>query len=247
MIQNEKILDIERDWPRPLKFTPNINPYAAGSLLVEFGETKVHITASVEASVPPFLKNTKRGWLTAEYNMLPGATHTRSKRERSKIGGRTSEIQRLIGRSLRSAVDLEALGERSILIDCDVLVADGGTRTASISGSYVALVLAVENLIESGTIMENPVHTQIAGISVGISSTGKVLADLNYEEDSSCRTDMNIVMTSEYKFVEIQGTAEKEAFSAEELSALLACAQKSLIPVFEAQREAIKIARNARI
>ena len=230
---------IERENPREIKFTPGINPYAAGSTLVEFGNTKVQVTASIEESVPPFMRGQERGWITAEYSMLPSSTHTRSRRERSKVSGRTQEIQRLIGRSLRAVVDLESLGERSITIDCDVLIADGGTRTASISGAYVALELACRKLISEGVIEKNPVKKSLAALSVGINGQGKVIADLNYEEDSSCETDMNIVMTHDGDFVEIQGTAEGVPFSKEQLGALVDCAEKALKKVFEEQKRAL--------
>ncbi len=230
---------IERSTPRKVTFTPNINPYAAGSVIAEFGQTKVHITATVEDSLPPWLRGKGQGWVTAEYNMLPGATHTRSRRERSKVGGRTYEIQRLIGRSLRAIVDLEKLGEVSIQVDCDVLVADGGTRTTSISGAYVALCLAVKKLMAEGVIKENPIRTQLGAISVGVSAEGKVIADLNYEEDSSCETDMNVVMTREGEFIEIQGTAEGQPFSKDHLAGLLEAAESSLKIVFEQQDKAL--------
>ena len=230
---------IERENPREIKFTPGINPYAAGSTLVEFGNTKVQVTASIEESVPPFMRGQEKGWITAEYSMLPSSTHTRSRRERSKVSGRTQEIQRLIGRSLRAVVDLESLGERSITIDCDVLIADGGTRTASISGAYVALELACRKLISEGVIEKNPIKKSLAALSVGINGQGKVIADLNYEEDSSCETDMNIVMTQDGEFVEIQGTAEGVPFSKEQLGALVDCAEKALKKVFEEQKRAL--------
>jgi len=226
---------IERSTPRNIQFTPNINPYAAGSTMAEFGNTKVHITATIEESVPPWMKGKGKGWVTAEYNMLPGATHTRSRRERSKVGGRTYEIQRLIGRCLRSVVDLEKLGERSINVDCDVLVADGGTRTTSISGAYVALSLAFKKLMAEGLIKESPFTDQIGAVSVGVNRDGRVIADLNYEEDSSCETDMNIVMTRKGHFVEIQGTAEEKPFNRDQLNALLEAAQSSLDVVFKEQ------------
>lgn len=227
---------IKRDTPRPIKFTPSINPYAHGSVLAEFGNTKVHITASVQESVPPFLKGKGQGWVTAEYAMLPSSTHTRSDRERKGASGRTQEIQRLIGRALRSIVDLKKLGERSILIDCDVIVADGGTRTTSISGAYIALEMAIKKLMRDGLLKESPIKDSLAAISIGISKNNEILADLNYEEDSSCGTDMNIVMTGSGKFVEVQGTAEGEPFSLEQLQALLACAQVSLKVVMNEQR-----------
>ncbi len=227
---------IKRDSPRPIKFTAGINPYAAGSVLAEFGNTKVHITAVVQESVPPFLKGKGQGWVTAEYAMLPSSTHTRSDRERKGASGRTQEIQRLIGRSLRSIVDLKKLGERSILIDCDVIVADGGTRTTSISGAYIALEMAVKKLMNEGLVKENPIKDGLAAISIGINKNDEVIADLNYEEDSSCGTDMNIVMTSSGKFVEVQGTAEGEPFSMDHLNALLSCAQTALKVVMKEQR-----------
>ena len=227
---------IKRDTPRTIKFTPHINPYAHGSVMAEFGNTKVHITATVQESVPPFLKGKGQGWVTAEYSMLPSSTHTRSDRERKGPSGRTQEIQRLIGRSLRSIVDLTKLGERSILIDCDVIVADGGTRTTSISGSYIALEMAVKKLMKQGLLKENPIKDGLAAISVGVNRQNEILADLNYEEDSSCGTDMNIVMTASGKFVEVQGTAEGEPFSMDELQALLTCAQTSLKVVMREQR-----------
>lgn len=230
---------IKRDTPRPIKFTANINPYAHGSVMAEFGNTKVHITASVQESVPPFLKGKGQGWVTAEYAMLPSATHTRSDRERKGASGRTQEIQRLIGRSLRSIVDMKMLGERSILIDCDVIVADGGTRTTSISGAYVALEMAVKKLMKDGLLAQNPIKDGLAAISIGINKNNEVIADLNYEEDSSCSTDMNIVMTSSGKFVEVQGTAEGEPFSMEHLNALLGCAQTALKVVIAEQRKAL--------
>jgi ribonuclease PH len=226
---------IKRDTPRPIKFTPHINPYAAGSVMAEFGNTKVHITANVQESVPPFLKGKGQGWLTAEYAMLPSSTHTRSDRERKGPSGRTQEIQRLIGRSLRSIVDMQKLGERTIMIDCDVIVADGGTRTTSISGAYVAVEMAVRKLMKSGLLTQNPIKDGLAAISIGINKQNEIIADLNYEEDSSCGTDMNIVMTSSGKFVEVQGTAEGEPFSMEQLQALLTCAQTSLKTVMKEQ------------
>lgn len=230
---------IKRDTPRPIKFTPNINPYAHGSVMAEFGNTKVHITASVQESVPPFLKGKGQGWLTAEYAMLPSSTHTRSDRERKGPSGRTQEIQRLIGRALRSIVDLSKLGERTIMIDCDVIVADGGTRTTSISGAYIALEMAVRKLMKDGLLQVNPIKEGLAAISIGINRNDEVIADLNYEEDSSCGTDMNIVMTSSGKFVEVQGTAEGEPFSMDHLQALLDCAQKALKVVMQEQRQVL--------
>jgi|APGre2960657468_1045069.scaffolds.fasta_scaffold25131_3 ribonuclease PH len=227
---------ITRDTPRPIKFTTNINPYAYGSVMAEFGNTKVHITASVQESVPPFLKGKGQGWLTAEYAMLPSSTHTRCERERKGASGRTQEIQRLIGRALRSIVDMSKLGERTIMLDCDVIVADGGTRTTSISGAYIALEMAVRRLMKEGLLKQNPIKDGLCAISIGINSKNEVIADLNYEEDSSCETDMNIVMTSSGKFVEVQGTAEKEPFSMAHMTDLLACAQTALKVVMKAQQ-----------
>jgi ribonuclease PH len=227
---------ITRDTPRPIKFSTNINPYAYGSVLAEFGNTKVHITASVQESVPPFLKGKGQGWLTAEYAMLPSSTHTRCERERKGASGRTQEIQRLIGRALRSIVDMSKLGERTIMLDCDVIVADGGTRTTSISGAYIALEMAVRRLMKEGLLKQNPIKDGLCAISIGINSKNEVIADLNYEEDSSCETDMNIVMTSSGKFVEVQGTAEKEPFSMEHMTSLLACAQSALKVVMKEQK-----------
>lgn len=231
---------IERSNPRNIKYTLNPNPYAKGSVIVECGNTKVYITVTVEEGVPPFLKGKGEGWLTAEYSMLPSATHSRNKRERNGPGGRTQEIQRLIGRSLRSIIDLKKLGERTVQIDCDVMVADGGTRTTSISGAYVALAIAMNKLVAEGSITESPLSEQLGAISVGINKSGKVIADLNYEEDSSCGTDMNIVMTKSGKFVEVQGTAEGMPFSHEQLMALLDCAKICLDTVFAKQAEALK-------
>jgi ribonuclease PH len=227
---------IKRDTPRPIKFTTNINPYAYGSVIAEFGNTKVHITASVQESVPPFLKGKGQGWLTAEYAMLPSSTHTRCERERKGASGRTQEIQRLIGRALRSIIDMTKLGERTIMVDCDVIVADGGTRTTSISGAYIALEMAVRRLMKEGLLKQNPIKDGLCAISIGINSNNEVIADLNYEEDSSCETDMNIVMTSSGKFVEVQGTAEKEPFSMEHMTSLLACAQSALKVVMKEQK-----------
>lgn len=230
---------IERSTPRNIVYTVNPNPYAKGSVIAECGNTKVYITVTVEETVPPFLKGKGEGWVTAEYSMLPSATHSRNRRERNGASGRTQEIQRLIGRSLRSVIDLKKLGERTVQIDCDVIVADGGTRTTSISGAYVALAIAVKRLMNEGLLKENPITEQLAAISVGINKDGKVIADLNYEEDSSCETDMNIVMTKSQKFVEVQGTAEKNPFSHDQLMGLLDCAKSCLEVVFKKQNEAL--------
>ncbi len=212
---------------RPIRFTRKFTHHAEGSVLVEFGDTRVLCTASVEEKVPGFLKGKGQGWLTAEYGMLPRATHTRSNREAAsgKQSGRTQEIQRLIGRALRSVVDLKALGERTIQIDCDVLQADGGTRTASITGAWVALMDAVSWMQGEGLIVENPVREPVAAISVGMFE-GRALLDLDYLEDSGCETDMNLVMTAAGHFVEIQGTAEGAPFSSEHLQAMLALGKK---------------------
>ena len=207
---------------RAVRFLPEFTRYAEGSVLAEFGATRVLCTASVETKVPHFLKGRQQGWVTAEYGMLPRATHTRTLREaaRGKQSGRTLEIQRLIGRSLRSVVDRSCLGERTITIDCDVLQADGGTRTAAISGGYVALALAAERLVASGEIEQNPIHGQIAAVSVGIVD-GRAVLDLDYAEDAVAETDMNVVMNEASGFVEVQGTAEGHAFRRSELDELL--------------------------
>ena len=217
---------IKRDTPRTIVFTPNINPYAHGSVIAEFGNTKVHITATVEEEVPRWMKGSGKGWVTAEYSMLPGSTHSRVNRETRGLKGRTQEIQRLIGRSLRAVVDLEKLGERQVMVDCDVLIADGGTRTTSISGAYVALELAVKKLMNDGLIKETPLKEKLGALSVGLDKEGRVIADLNYEEDSSCEADVNVVMTESGKFVEVQGTAEGEPFSRAQLDALLEVSEK---------------------
>jgi ribonuclease PH len=203
--------------------------------MVEFGNTKVHVTVNVQESVPPFLKGKGQGWLTAEYAMLPSATHTRGDRERKGASGRTQEIQRLIGRALRSVVDLKKVGERTLMIDCDVLVADGGTRTASLSGAWVALSLAVRRLQKEGLLTVDPLREPLAAISVGLTKEGKVIADLNYVEDSGGEADVNVVMTASGRYVEVQGTAEGEPFSEEQLQALLRCAKESLAHVFAEQ------------
>jgi ribonuclease PH len=210
------------DQLRPIKFTRGFTTHPEGSVLAEFGETRVLCTASIEEGVPGFLRGKAQGWVTAEYGMLPRSTHTRNAREaaRGKQTGRTQEIQRLIGRSLRAAVDLRALGERTILIDCDVLQADGGTRTAAITGSYIALAEATQLLLSRGQIGASPLHGQIAAISVGI-VRGEPMLDLDYAEDSEAETDMNVVMNNGGGFVEVQGTAEGHAFRRHELDTLL--------------------------
>ena len=214
---------------RPVTITRGYTKHAEGSVLIEFGDTKVLCTASVLDKVPPHKKGSGEGWVTAEYGMLPRSTHTRSDREaaRGKQSGRTQEIQRLIGRALRSVVDLSQLGERTIQIDCDVIQADGGTRTASITGAYVALADAVAWLLAQGKITHSPIIDSVAAISVNVVG-GVPMLDLDYNEDSNCDTDMNVVMTGKGGFVEIQGTAEGVPFSTEELNALLALAQKGI-------------------
>jgi len=228
------------DQLRDIKITRNYTKHAEGSVLIECGDTKVLCTASVEERVPGFLRGKNQGWITAEYGMLPRSTGNRMGREaaRGKQGGRTVEIQRLIGRSLRAAVDLKKLGENSITIDCDVLQADGGTRTASITGAYVALVDAVNYLLEKKVIKENPIVNHIAAISVGIYKDEAVL-DLDYDEDSNCETDMNVIMNNDMKFIEIQGTAEGAAFSEEELAKLLAVAKKGISELIDKQTQAL--------
>lgn len=209
------------DQLRPISFVRNFTRYAEGSVLVSFGETRVLCTASVEESVPPFLRGQGKGWVTAEYSMLPRATQTRSPREaaRGKQGGRTHEIQRLIGRALRAVVDFEALGERTVVIDCDVLQADGGTRTAAITGAWVALADAVDRLLAQGKLTTSPLRDSVAAVSVGIVA-GEARLDLDYSEDSGAAVDMNIVMTGDGRYVELQGTAEDEPFTDGELEAL---------------------------
>lgn len=225
---------------REVKITRNYLKHAEGAVLVEFGDTKVICTASVEESVPPFLRGKGSGWVTAEYSMLPRATHTRSHREsaKGKIGGRTHEIQRLIGRSLRAVTNLTLLGERSILIDCDVIQADGGTRTASITGAYVALADAVAFLLGKGVISESPIKEAVAAVSVGIVDGVPVL-DLNYEEDSRAEVDMNFVMTASDRFVEVQGTAESEPFTTEQMEAMRELAVAGIRRLFVLQQEAL--------
>lgn len=225
---------------RRIKLTTQYTRHAEGSVLTEFGDTRVLATASVETRVPGFLKGRGEGWITAEYGMLPRATHTRSLREaaRGKQTGRTLEIQRLIGRSLRAVVDRAALGERTITIDCDVLQADGGTRTASITGGYVALVLAVRELLRREELQANPVHGHIAAVSVGIVA-GEPMLDLEYTEDADAETDMNVVMNEVGGFVEIQGTAEGHAFQRGELERLLDLASVGIDACLAAQREAL--------
>lgn len=226
---------------RPVVFNRGFTRYAEGSVLVAFGETKVLCNASVEESVPPFLRGEGRGWVTAEYAMLPRATHTRSPREsiRGKVGGRTHEIQRLIGRALRAAVDLEALGERSLLIDCDVLQADGGTRTAAITGAFVALADALDGLVQKGILPASPIRENVAAVSVGIVE-GVPCLDLNYDEDFRASVDMNFVVTESGRFVEVQGTAEEEPFTLAELDALRNLALAGCGELIRLQKQALE-------
>ena len=228
------------DQMRPVRLTRGYTIHAEGSVLVEFGDTRVLCTASVEEKVPGHKRGSGEGWVTAEYGMLPRATHTRSDREaaRGKQSGRTQEIQRLIGRSLRCVFDLKKLGERTIQIDCDVLQADGGTRTASITGAFVAAQDAVNKLIAQGKLSESPILAQVAAISVGIVQ-GTPLLDLEYTEDSACDTDMNVVMTGVGHFVEVQGTAEGAAFSRKEMDALLSLAEKGIGELMLLQRQSL--------
>jgi len=225
---------------RPVNLTRRYTRHAEGSVLVCFGDTQVLCTASVEERVPGFLKGAGKGWVTAEYGMLPRATHTRSDREasRGKQGGRTLEIQRLIGRSLRAVVDMQALGERTITLDCDVLQADGGTRTASITGAYVALKDAVESLRARQLIKTDPVYGAVAAVSVGIVG-GEPVLDLDYSEDSQAETDMNVVMNDAGAFIEVQGTAEGHAFHRHELDALLKLAEQGIAELIRKQREVL--------
>jgi len=228
---------------RELCFTPDFTIHAEGSVLAEFGDTRVLCTASIEERVPGWMRNTGRGWVTAEYGMLPRSTHTRSGREasRGKQGGRTLEIQRLIGRSLRAVTDLEALGERSVTLDCDVIQADGGTRTASISGAYVALAIAIQRIHAAGKLKKNPLHGQVAAVSVGI-YRGTPVLDLDYPEDSEAETDMNIVMNDAGRFIEVQGTAEGHAFTDDEFTAMIGLARAGIADIITVQNEAIKAA-----
>lgn len=228
--------DRSYDSPRPLTITKDYTINAEGSVLIETGQTKIICTASIEDTVPGFLKGKNSGWLSAEYSMLPRATSTRVKRERSKVGGRTLEIQRLIGRSLRSVVDLSLLGEQTIWLDCDVIQADGGTRTASITGAFVALVLALQKRRDSYKAF--PVKQQVAGISLGVFGD-QVLLDLDYSEDSKADVDMNVIMTDNNNIVEVQGTAEKQAFSRQKLNEMLDIAEKGLEVHFEKQLEVL--------
>lgn len=225
---------------RAIRLTRHYTKHAEGSVLIECGDTKVICTASVEESVPSFLKGKGQGWVTAEYGMLPRSTGSRMRREAAsgKQSGRTQEIQRLIGRSLRAVVDLQKLGERQILIDCDVIQADGGTRTASITGAFVALADAIAGLIAAGKLAESPLRDHVAAISVGVVA-GQPVLDLDYVEDSGCETDMNVVMTGDGRFIEVQGTAEGAPFSRDEMNALMALAEKGITELVSLQKQAL--------
>lgn len=231
----------QADQLRSISFERNFTCYAEGSVLVSFGATRVLCNVSIEESVPPFLRGSGQGWVTAEYAMLPRATHSRSVREaaRGKLGGRTQEIQRLIGRALRAITDLDGLGERTLLVDCDVLQADGGTRTAAITGAWVALADAIDGLIKDGKLSASPLKGSVAAISAGIVGE-RALLDLNYEEDSRAAVDMNFVMTGDGRFVEVQGTAEEEPFHANELDAMRQLAAVGCQKLSVLQQEALK-------
>lgn len=223
----KRSFDRRVDQFRPVQIIPDVNRYAEGSVIIEFGHTRVLCTASVDERVPPFQKEKEEGWVTAEYNMLPRSTHTRTERERKKLGGRTMEIQRLIGRSLRAVVDLKKLAGFSLTVDCDVLQADGGTRTASITGAYVALAIALKRLVREGKLTSNPLTSPVAAISLGLLNN-EVLLDLDYEEDFACEVDLNLVMSGDGKIVEVQGTAEEHPFSREELDKMLVIGEKAI-------------------
>ncbi|MBR8700943.1 Ribonuclease PH [Fusobacterium sp. DD29] len=225
---------------RNIKVTKDFNIYAEGSVLMEFGNTRVICTASVSEKVPPFLKNQGKGWLTAEYSMLPRATGERNQREsaKGKLSGRTMEIQRLIGRSLRAAIDLDKLGERTVTIDCDVIQADGGTRTTSISGGFIALALAMKKLMKDGVLKENPIKSNVAAISVGIVNQTPML-DLKYSEDSMAEVDMNIIMNSKGEFVEVQGTGEEATYTRAQLNELIDLAEVGIKEIIEIQNKTI--------
>jgi len=229
---------------RPVKITPGFLPYAEGSVLIEMGETRVICSASIDERVPPFLRNSGQGWITAEYSMLPRATQQRTSRETGRGGpsGRTHEIQRLIGRSIRAAANMRWLGERTITLDCDVLQADGGTRTAAITGAYVAFALAVNRLLKAGKIQRNIITNEVAAISVGVVEDTPLL-DLKYDEDSRAEVDMNIVCTGDGRFIEVQGTAEREPFSRAQMDSLLALATDGLATLIARQREIIGAAK----
>lgn len=223
---------------RPVKITRNFIVHPAGSVLIEMGQTKVICTATIEEKVPPFLKGAGSGWVTAEYGMIPGSTGQRKQRNTKGIDGRSQEIQRLIGRSLRAIVDMKKLGERTIWIDCDVIQADGGTRTASITGAYVALCDAVQTLLDAGLIEENPIISSVAAVSVGVVN-GEILLDLCYEEDSSAHVDMNLVMTGEGEYIEIQGTGEERPFTRAQMNELMSMAELGIQALTKAQEDAL--------
>ncbi|QOH67168.1 ribonuclease PH [Bacillus amyloliquefaciens] len=231
----------QHDELRPITFDLNFITHPEGSVLITAGNTKVICNASVEDRVPPFLRGGGKGWITAEYSMLPRATNQRTIRESSKgkVSGRTMEIQRLIGRALRAVVDLEKLGERTIWIDCDVIQADGGTRTASITGAFLAMAIAIGKLVKSGVIKTSPVTDYLAAISVGMDKEEGLLLDLNYEEDSAAEVDMNIIMTGSGRFVELQGTGEEATFSREDLNGLLSLAEKGIQTLIQKQKEVL--------
>ncbi|PLS04195.1 ribonuclease PH [Bacillus halotolerans] len=231
----------QHDELRPITFDLDFISHPEGSVLITAGNTKVICNASVEDRVPPFLRGGGKGWITAEYSMLPRATNQRTIRESSKgkISGRTMEIQRLIGRALRAVVDLEKLGERTIWIDCDVIQADGGTRTASITGAFLAMAIAVGKLLKAGTLKTNPLTDYLAAISVGIDKERGILLDLNYEEDSAAEVDMNVIMTGSGRFVELQGTGEEATFSREDLNGLLGLAEKGIQELIDKQKEVL--------
>ncbi|ERH55857.1 MULTISPECIES: ribonuclease PH [Bacillus amyloliquefaciens group] len=231
----------QHDELRPITFDLDFITHPEGSVLITAGNTKVICNASVEDRVPPFLRGGGKGWITAEYSMLPRATNQRTIRESSKgkVSGRTMEIQRLIGRALRAVVDLEKLGERTIWIDCDVIQADGGTRTASITGAFLAMAIAIGKLVKSGVIKTSPVTDYLAAISVGMDKEAGLLLDLNYEEDSAAEVDMNIIMTGSGRFVELQGTGEEATFSREDLNGLLSLAEKGIQTLIQKQKEVL--------
>lgn len=226
---------------RDITLELGVNKFAEGSVMISFGDTKVLCTATIEEKVPPFLRGEGTGWISAEYSMLPRATHERNRREsaKGKLSGRTMEIQRLIGRALRSVVDLEKLGERSILLDCDVLQADGGTRTASITGAFVAMSLAVRKLMQEGCLTENPIREALAAVSVGMLSNGECVVDLDYQEDSQAKVDMNLVMTESGQFVEIQGTGEESTFSSDELHTMLTYGKDAIQELIGIQKDVL--------
>ena len=229
------------DQLRKLKITKDYIKYAEGSCLIELGDTKVITTATIENSVPPFLKGKGTGWITAEYGMIPRSCKTRVQREASKgkLGGRTMEIQRLIGRSMRSVADMSKIGERTLWVDCDCIQADGGTRCASITGSFISVILALEKMREDGLIKKMPISDYVAAVSVGMLG-GKPVLDLDYEEDSTAEVDMNIIMTGDGRFVEIQGTAEREPFKKEDMNKLITLAKKGIDELIAAQKKVLK-------